>query len=106
MRIEEDRKLDFQDVLLKPKRSKLTSRKDVDLTREFKFASNAKWTGVPVIASNMDGVGTFSMAKILQQFKMLTVLRKHYTIDDWTQAMDSGIPVSYTHLTLPTKRIV
>ena len=75
MRIEEDRKLDFQDVLLKPKRSKLTSRKDVDLTREFKFASNAKWTGVPVIASNMDGVGTFSMAKILQQFKMLTVLR-------------------------------
>ena len=102
MRIEEDRKLDFQDVLLKPKRSKLTSRKDVDLTREFKFASNAKWTGVPVIASNMDGVGTFSMAKILQQFKMLTVLRKHYTIDDWTQAMDSGIQSEYVSVCVGT----
>ena len=105
MRIEEDRKLDFQDVLLKPKRSKLTSRKDVDLTREFKFASNAKWTGVPVIASNMDGVGTFSMAKILQQFKMLTVLRKHYTIDDWTQAMDSGIQSEYVSVCVGTGRI-
>ena len=67
MRIEQDTKLDFNDVLLKPKRSTLTSRKSVNLEREFTFRhSKYSWTGVPVMASNMDGVGTFSMAKVLQ----------------------------------------
>jgi len=92
MRIEQDIKLDYKDVLFKPKRSKLTSRKDVDLTRTFKFHNSGKeWTGVPVMASNMDGVGTFSMAKVMQKHKMLTVLRKHYTIDDWEKAVNSGL---------------
>ena len=52
MRIEQDIKLDYSDVLFKPKRSKLESRRDVDLLRTFKFHnSNQEWTGVPVIAS-------------------------------------------------------
>ena len=81
MRIEQDIKLDYSDVLFKPKRSTLTSRKDVDLTRTFKFYNSKKeWTGVPIMASNMDGVGTFEMAKVLQEKKMITVLRKHYTL--------------------------
>ena len=84
MRIEQDIKLDYKDVLFKPKRSKLESRRNVDLNREFKFHNSGQtWTGVPIMASNMDGVGTFSMAKALQEQNMITVMRKHYTIDDW-----------------------
>ncbi len=60
MRIESDIKLDFKDVLFRPKRSQLTSRKNVQLEREFDFKhSTQKWTGIPIIAANMDGVGTF-----------------------------------------------
>ena len=92
MRIEQDIKLDYKDVLFKPKRSKLTSRRDVDLTRTFTFHnSKQSWTGLPIMASNMDGVATFAMAKVLQKHKMLTVLRKHYTIDDWEKAVNSGL---------------
>ena len=96
MRIEHDVKLDYQDVLFKPKRSTLTSRKDVDLTRSFKFYNSGKeWTGIPIMASNMDGVGTFAMAKVLQEKKMITVLRKHYSLDDWKTAIGNGVKMKY-----------
>ena len=66
MRIEQDIKLDFKDVLFKPKRSKLESRRDVDLIRTFTFHNSGnEWKGVPIMASNMDGVGTFAMAAAL-----------------------------------------
>tara|TARA_B100001287_G_scaffold275552_1_gene283437 strand:- start:261 stop:1307 length:1047 start_codon:yes stop_codon:yes gene_type:complete len=95
MRIEEDVKLDYKDVLFKPKRSKLESRRDVDLSRTFKFYNSGnEWTGVPVMASNMDGVGTFAMAKKLQDHKMITVMRKHYTVDDWTKNA-KGVKMKY-----------
>ena len=59
MRIEADIKLDYQVVLFKPKRSRLTSSNDVDLSRTFKFYNSGKeWSGTPIMASNMDGVGT------------------------------------------------
>jgi len=106
MRIESDLKLDYKDVLLKPKRSKLTSRKDVDMEREFKFLNSGKeFTGIPIIASSMDGVGTFSMAKILQNYKMLTVLRKHYEPGDWDNAVASGLDLSYVSICTGTNRI-
>ena len=58
MRIEEDIKLDYADVLFRPKRSTLSSRKDVELKRTYKFKySNHQWSGIPIIAANMDGVG-------------------------------------------------
>ena len=94
MRIEQDIKLDYKDVLFKPKRSKLESRRDVDLSRTFKFHYGNEWTGVPVMASNMDGVGTFAMAKKLQNHKMITVMRKHYTVDDWTKNA-KGVKMKY-----------
>ena len=94
MRIEQDIKLDYKDVLFKPKRSKLESRRDVDLARTFKFHYGNEWTGVPVMASNMDGVGTFAMAKVLQEHKMITVMRKHYTVDDWTKNA-KGVKMKY-----------
>ena len=96
MRIEHDVKLDYQDVLFKPKRSTLTSRKDVDLARSFKFYNSGKeWTGIPIMASNMDGVGTFAMAKVLQEKKMITVLRKHYSLEDWKTAIGDGVKMKY-----------
>jgi len=83
MRIEEDIKLDFRDVLIRPKRSTLSSRKEVSLERTYTFRySKQKWTGIPIMASNMDGVGTWSMAQALGSHKMFTVLVKAYTIGD------------------------
>jgi GMP reductase len=80
MRIEEDIKLDFKDVLIRPKRSTLASRKEVDLHRTYKFKhSKRQWYGVPIVASNMDGVGTFAMAEALAEHKALTCLTKDLT---------------------------
>ena len=63
MRIESEIKLDYKDVLIRPKRSTLKSRKQVDLFREYKFRNSRQtWKGIPVMAANMDGVGTFEMA--------------------------------------------
>jgi len=69
MRIEEDIKLDYADVLFRPKRSTLSSRKDVELKRTYKFKySNHQWSGIPIIAANMDGVGEIEVAKNLAKF--------------------------------------
>lgn len=87
MRIEEDVKLDFKDVLIRPKRSTLASRKDVDISREFFFKwSKQKFNGVPIIAANMDGVGTMEMAKaFIEDDNGLTVaLHKHYKLSELT----------------------
>ena len=96
MRILEETKLDYKDVLFQPKRSKLESRRDVDMMRTFKFHNSGRsFQCLPIMASNMDGVGTFAMAKVLQQYKMMTVLRKHYSIDDWTNAVGEGLNLKY-----------
>ena len=68
MRIEEDIKLDFCDVLIRPKRSDSPSRHSVDLKRKFRFAhSNRTWEIVPIIAANMDTVGSMAMAMALEK---------------------------------------
>jgi len=83
MRIEEDIKLDFKDVLIRPKRSTLASRREVDLNRTYKFKhSGFSWTGVPIMAANMDGVGSIDMARALYKHQMFTCLIKSYTEDD------------------------
>jgi GMP reductase len=84
MRIEDEIKLDFKDVLIRPKRSTLSSRQEVDLNRTYKFKhSSLEWTGVPVMASNMDGVGTFKIAQALQLHQMFTCTVKNYSSADW-----------------------
>ncbi|WP_395479645.1 GMP reductase [Candidatus Curculioniphilus buchneri] len=86
MRIEEDMKLGFKDVLIRPKRSTLKSRSDVKLQRRFTFKHpNTHWSGVPIIAANMDTVGTFRMAQALAPFNVLTAVHKHYNIDQWQE---------------------
>jgi len=79
MRIIDDVKLDFSDVLIRPKRSTLESRKDAKLERTFQFKhSKQSWTGVPIIAANMDHTGTWPMNKALVEFGMLTAICKFF----------------------------
>jgi GMP reductase len=79
MRIINEVKLDFCDVLIQPKRSKTVSRSKVDLNKKYKFLNACiGWNGVPIIASNMDSTGTFAMAYALAKHHMATCLHKHY----------------------------
>ena len=83
MRIESEIKLDFKDVLIRPKRSTLTSRKEVNLKRAYTFKHSGRtFNGIPIIASNMDSVGTQAMAKSLSSFEALVALHKHYRVED------------------------
>lgn len=91
--------LDFGDVLLKPKRSMLTSKLDVTLERKFKFLHSSRtWEGIPIMASNMDGVGTFSMASSLQKHKMLTILKRDYSMSDWSTWMNGSNPIDPNYI--------
>lgn len=81
-----DIKLDFKDVLLRPKRSTLKSRSDVDLYREIQFRNSKRtYKGIPVMASNMDTVGTFEMARALSKYGLFTTVHKYYTPDEWKE---------------------
>jgi GMP reductase len=83
MRIDYEPKLDFRDVLLRPKRSTLGSRANVDLVREHRFRhAPLRRPSVPIVASNMDTVGTFEMATALARHRMHCALHKHHRIDD------------------------
>ena len=93
MRIEDDIKLTFDDVLIRPKRSTLVSRSEVVLERDFKFKhTNATWTGVPIFSANMDTTGTFETAFALQKHKMLTAIHKFYSIEEWKKNIDNLDP--------------
>ena len=84
MRIEQDLKLGFKDVLFRPKRSTLKSRSQVELTRDFTFKhSGRQWSGVPIIAANMDSVGSFEMATALAKHGVMTAIHKHYSVAEW-----------------------
>lgn len=85
MRIEQDLKLGFKDVMIRPKRSTLKSRSQVHLEREFTFLnSKVSWKGIPIMAANMDTVGTFEMALVLHKKQLFTAIHKHYSIEQWT----------------------
>tara|TARA_Y100001938_G_scaffold51754_1_gene72274 strand:- start:544 stop:1608 length:1065 start_codon:yes stop_codon:yes gene_type:complete len=82
MKIDNEVKLDFDDVLLVPQRSYAASRKEVNLKRNFKFYwSNKEWHGVPLMAANMDTTGTFNMGKSLNNYEAITCLHKHYSAE-------------------------
>ncbi len=83
MHIIPDNKLDFKSVLLRPKRSTLNSRKEVDLNRTFKFKNSGNtWTGVPIMSANMDTTGTMEMQRELAKHNVMTCLHKHYSTDE------------------------
>lgn len=83
MRIDTDPKLDYSDVLLRPKRSSLGSRSEVDITRQIVMPHSGRvFEGIPIIAANMDTIGTFNMANELSRFEVATALHKHYSINE------------------------
>ena len=100
MRIENEILLDYSDVLIRPKRSTLTSRKDVDLTRKFVFRNytpdfpenieDEDYHGIPIMASNMDGVGTFAMAAELAKQGIFTCLVKTYSKEELTDFFNNA----------------
>ena len=82
MKILQDIKLDFNNVLIKPKRSNICSRSQVDINRIFKFPhSSRELNCVPIMAANMDTTGSIAMNKILSGFDCITCLHKHYSAD-------------------------
>lgn len=91
MRVEYDIKLGFKDVMFRPKRSTLKSRSQVKLQRTFKFMhTSIEWTGVPIMAANMDTVGTFEMALKLAEHELFTAIHKHYSLDEWNAFLSSA----------------
>ena len=91
MRIEHDIKLGFKDVMIRPKRSTLKSRSQVTLERDFSFLNSTEnWEGVPIMAANMDTVGTFEMALELSKQKLFTAIHKHYSINEWNTFLSEG----------------
>jgi GMP reductase len=102
MRIEDEIKLTFDDVLIRPKRSTLVSRSEVDLKRPFKFKhTNKTWSGVPIFSANMDTTGTFNTAKALEKFGIITAIHKFYSIEDWKSNLEHLDP-KYLTVTVGT----
>ena len=103
MRIENEIKLGFKDVMIRPKRSTLKSRSQVSLERNFTFVnSKKKWTGVPIIAANMDTVGTFEMAEALAKDQIMTAVHKHYSPEEWTEFLSNQPDSIYEYIALST----
>ena len=103
MRIENEIKLGFKDVMIRPKRSTLKSRSQVSLERNFTFVnSKKKWTGVPIIAANMDTVGTFEMAEALTKDQIMTAVHKHYSPQEWTAFLNNQPDSIYEYIALST----
>ena len=103
MIIETEMKLGFKDVMIRPKRSTLKSRSHVSLEREFKFMhSTTVWTGVPIMAANMDTVGTFEMAKALAEDQLFTAIHKHYSVQEWNDFLRDLAPEMYNYIAIST----
>ena len=113
MRIDADVKLDYKDVLIRPKRSTLGSRKEVELNREYTWRNwqpedmsmetmrdIPHWTGVPIMAANMDGVGTFELADKLAEGGLLTCLVKTYTVDELVEYFDTDMYERTNHVAM------
>lgn len=103
MFVDNDIKLGFADVLIRPKRSNLKSRSQVDLQRHFKFLHcKLEWTGVPVIAANMDTTGTFEVAERLAAHGMITAIHKHYSLEQWGEFLRDRSEEIYPRIMVST----
>jgi GMP reductase len=113
MRLEEDVKLDYKDVLIRPKRSTLGSRKEVQLDRGYTWRNwtpedmsmeqirdMEHWRGIPIMAANMDGVGTFEMADTLAAQGMFTCLVKTYSVQELVSYFDTDMYERTDHVAM------
>lgn len=95
MLIDTTPKFDFHQVLLKPKRSNLSSRAEVDLTKTYKFLhAKVEYKGIPIIAANMDTVATMEMARALASLGLSTAIHKHYSVDELVNFFNSLPPTA------------
>ena len=83
VKIESDPKLDFHNVLIRPKRSTINSRSEVSLERKIVFKNGIQWHGIPIISSNMATTGTFDIYNVLKNHKIITALHKFYQLEDY-----------------------
>ena len=96
MKIEQDTKLDFGDVLIRPKRTTMSSRSEVDLEREITFPhSTLTWKGIPLIAANMDTIGTYDVYNVLSKHKIITAFHKFYNAEDFIAMQGFGLDPNY-----------
>ena len=105
--ISNDVYLDFDDVMIMAQYTSLSSRSQVNLEREFTFTNkqsktSIKWTGIPIIAANMDTTGTFEVYKVLSEYKMLTAMNKFYTLKDYQKAKDRGFDLNPDYFMVST----
>ena len=103
MKIEAELKLGFDDVLIRPKRSVAPSRASVNLKREHRFRitpSEVGWTGIPIIAANLDTIGTMRMAAALHDLNMLTCLHKYYPVEELIEFFTNSPARASTFYTL------
>ncbi len=103
MRVESELRLNFDDVLIRPKRSVAPSRASVDLKREHRFRApvpQAEWTGIPIIAANLDTTGTMRMAAALHDLNMLTCLHKYYPLEELVRFFTESVARRSTFYTL------
>jgi GMP reductase len=103
VQIEENVKLDFNNVLIKPRRSNLQSRSDVSIQNTYTFLhSSETWSGVPIMVSNMDTTGTFEMANALSEYKIITCLHKHYLPVNWDNFLENKDIDFYNYICIST----
>ena len=96
--------LDYNNVLIRPKRSSLVSRSQVNLERTFVYSKNIEslnvdnsneWKGIPIIAANMDSTGTFGVYEVLSKFKIITAMNKFYTVNDFENYMKEAVQIDW-----------
>ena len=100
MQLEDTIKLGFEDVLIRPRRSTISSRKEIHVERTI-WAHGKTWTGVPIMVANMDTTGTFEMALALSTYKLITCIHKHYTVEEW-HTFVSGYSGSFEYMAVST----
>ena len=103
MKIDPQPHYDFGNVLIRPKRTTINSRSEVDLEREMKFLhSTLSWKGVPIIAANMDTTGTFAIYDVLSKYKMITCLHKFHSLQDFQKRTNMGKELNPDYFMLST----
>jgi hypothetical protein len=98
-KIDDDIKLDFSDVLIKPQKSSLNSRKNVDLNISYIMPHSKQiWNGIPIIIANMDTTGTFEMFLEASKYNIITCIHKHYSCDDWEEFRNINSDIKWEYL--------
>lgn len=105
MKIIQDVKLDFDDVLIVPQRSILNSRSEINLERTFNFYHSPRiWTGVPIMCANMSFC-SFSMAKELARHKMIACLHKYHSVEELSNYFHQHPEnINYTFISIGYKK--